>query len=383
MDYPRDLVEYLSNFWSARFIVEMIMSLRKPCRRHYIRVNTLKTSRDSILAILRSRGFKVYPDPHLPDAIYILTEGPFKIPELKFKIIVDKRTAESVMIGANVYAPGVIKVDPDARRGDLVNICSPKGDIVAYGRLVVDSSEVKQMKKGLIVETILSRFKVASLRSLPEWKKGYIYEQSFPAILTSHILDPKPDEIIVDMCAAPGGKTTHIAQLLKNEGVIYAFDKSESKIRRLKENIERLGVRNVKVYLHDSRYIHIDFPDLKANKILLDPPCTALGVRPKVYEDKNLTDMYNCAEYQKHFIKAAYNILKRGGILVYSTCTYTFHENELNMKFALELGFKITEEKFYYGARGVPLVQKSYLLQRFYPNIHDTPAYFIAVLVKS
>ena len=126
---------------------------------------------------------------------------------------------------------------------------------------------------------------------------------------------------------------------------------------------------------------------MEADKILIDPPCSALGVRPKLYEIWQVEELEALARYQRRFLKEATNVLKHEGIIVYSTCTLTQEENECNMKSAYtELGLEILSHKPYEGVSGElvndfpqPETDK---LQRFYPDIHDTPGFFIGKLLK-
>ena len=180
------------------------------------------------------------------------------------------------------------------------------------------------------------------------------------------------------MCAAPGGKSTHIAQLMQNSGQILAVDRSRPRLKRLEEHIGRLGITNIEIKVGSS----LDLPEKYhewADKVLIDPPCSALGVRPKLSQIKK--DISNLVNYQRQFLRAAIKYLKPNGTLVYSTCTLTTEENEENIKYLLEkIDGKIVEQPYFFGSTGESLVglpnwQK---LQRFYPDIHDTPGYFIA-----
>jgi len=188
----------------------------------------------------------------------------------------------------------------------------------------------------------------------------------------------------VDMCAAPGGKASHIAQLMNNCGKILAVDRSKAKIRGLEENLARLGVKIVSTYVGDARELPIKFPSLKADKVLLDPPCSALGVRPKLYETRSMRDILALSAYQRSFLRAAVKILKKGGVLVYSTCTLSPEENELNVKYAVEgLGLELEEQKYFYGCKGEKFISQYDLVQRFYPDLNDTPGFFIARFRKT
>ncbi|MDK2870588.1 MAG: methyltransferase [Pyrococcus sp.] len=144
----------------------------------------------------------------------------------------------------------------------------------------------------------------------------------------------------------------------------------------MKNELERLGVKNVKLVQMDSR----NLPELgiQADKILLDAPCTALGVRPKLWETRTPKDIEATARYQKHFINAAIKSLRRGGVLVYSTCTLSYEENEGNVKYMLKKGLKLEEQKLFIGSPGIEINK----VQRFYPHKHKTQGFFIARLRK-
>ncbi|MCR6668926.1 MAG: methyltransferase domain-containing protein [archaeon YNP-WB-040] len=380
--FSEELFSYLSKFFGSFKTSNIIGALMHPPSFYSIRVNTLKASVEEVYRSLCEKNIETIFHPILDDVLLIKVKGPFEI-EVQGKIVVaDKKAAESVYVGADLYAPGVISAKGVAR-SDFVTIVDEKGFPVANGIAMQSEIDILNQRKGLAVKVLRSRYQSASIRCLDEYVSGKIYDQNIPAILTSIILEPTPHDVIVDMCAAPGGKTTHLAQLTSNKAKIYAFDNSKSKISKLIENINRLGVRNVSVIFSDSRYLHVDYPSLKADKVLLDPPCSALGVRPKLFEYKSVRDIVACAQYQMQFFKSAVEILKKGGILVYSTCTITPDENEIIVKYALEnFPLELDKQILYLGTQGLNIIKGSNLLQRFYPDEHDTPGYFIAKFVK-
>ncbi|RLE90158.1 MAG: 16S rRNA methyltransferase [Thermoprotei archaeon] len=381
LEYDKRILNRLEEHLGKHRIVQILRKIREPPSKYYVRVNTVLADPEDVVESLIAHGFEVYRDELIEEAIYFKVEGPFEIPKAKLKVIADKFAAESVMLGADLYAPGVKECDK-IRRGDRVNILSPSGDIVAYGIVEMDFMDIFRFRKGIAVKVLVSRYRAPKLRYTFEYEQGLIYDQSYPAILTTRILDPEPGDIIVDMCSAPGGKTTHIAQLLNGVGIVYAFDRRERKVRRVEEEIRRMKLKNVIVSVADSRYLHKDFPWLRADKVILDPPCSSIGVRPKLYDRKTYDDIIRLANYQRQFIKVAYNILRRDGYLVYSTCTITLEENEEVIKYALELGMDIEEQSIYAGERGLCVVENYDKLQRFHPDFTDTPGYFIAKLRK-
>jgi 16S rRNA (cytosine967-C5)-methyltransferase len=312
----------------------------------------------------------------LTEALVLPVEGPNQVPEYSKKVIVEKFTAESVMVGANVYVPGVISFKK-VKRGDQVSIVDPEGLIVGAGIAEIDDAELHFRAKGLAVKATHTIYRVPSLRELEEFREGLIYPQSLPSMVTVRVLDPKPKETIIDLTCAPGGKLSHICQLTENKAVVYGFDRSSKKILETGETLRRLGCQ-AKLISADSRYLNVDFPEIKADRILVDPPCSALGVTPKLYDWKKREEIFSLANYQKQFLKAASKMVKSGGIIVYSVCTMTVEECEEVARFAVEeCGLKPDSQPLTLGSEGLPGFKGSEFFQRFHPDLHGY-GYFIA-----
>jgi len=375
-DYDNELISALNSILSG-MVREYLIAIMHPGRYFTIRVNNILVSTDYIAEYFAKLGYNVRVHPLFSEVVLVETEGPFEIPIEDKIVIADKYAAESVYQGANLYVPGILSINPLVKRGDYVTINAPNGFSVGWGVSNINASDIRKGGKGLAVTTLISRFKLPKVRELDIYSKGYIYNQSIPAIVASRELDPQPNEVIVDMCAAPGGKTTHIAILSECKAKVIAVDHSQKRIQRMTEEIERMKLKNIIVIRADSRYLDVDF-NIKADKVILDPPCSALGVRPKVYDKKSYRDILTLREYQKQFIKPAYNILKKDGILVYSTCTITKEENEEIIEYALT-HFKFELEDLKYKIGDTVLNGGA---QRFYPHKHDMPGYFIAKLRK-
>jgi 16S rRNA (cytosine967-C5)-methyltransferase len=362
----RHLLEYLSD----SEIDALFRSITTPPPRYYIRVNTAKTTPQELLKRLNSRGISIYRDEFLDDALWMPVEGPFQIPDAKKKVVVDKKAAESVMLGADLYAPGVIKTDR-IKKGEEVNIVADNGKVVAYGVAMSDSEEIMKTRQGLFVKVEKSLYKMPKIRELPEYRDGLFYSQSLPAIAVGHVVRFLKVATAIDLNAAPGGKTTHLAQM----GIrVIAVDRSRPKIAKMNSEITRLGLTtHIDILLHDSRYLDRDFPRLKAHVALVDPPCTDLGVRPKLYHKATLEAAKTLAKYQLQFLKTA---LKLAPYVVYSTCTITYVENEEVIRKAkaepLDAGLTI-------GAPGWGCPE----CRRFLPHIHNTPGFFLALIRRS
>ncbi|GGI77247.1 RNA-binding protein [Vulcanisaeta souniana JCM 11219] len=382
LDYQ--LYQYLLQYFSDNELQNLFDAIRRPPNRYYVRVNTMKTSPSDLVNILQEHSVVVYIDETLPEALWFPVKGPNRIPSARKYVLADKRAAESVYMGANLYVPGVVRMDDDIKRGDEVNVIAPDGEIVAFGTAEINHDEVKNVKRGVAVRTLVSVYEVPKIRELHEYAIGLFYDQSLPAQWVAHVLNPRPGDVIVDMNAAPGGKTSHVIQLSGGKAVVYAFDRSENKIREMIESLSRLGMDGLyRVEARDTRFLDVDRPDLvnSVDRVLIDPPCTDMGVRPRLFDVKTMEIVKSTAEYQRQFIKVAWKLLKPGGVLVYSTCTIPPLENEDNIAYAESLGFEIVSINIPNASGGLIDRYRDSVV-RFYPHVHGTPGFFIAKLIK-
>ena len=375
VELPPGIPEMLRKVY-GKALNEVLGALVKPPPSYYVRVNTLKISPAELTAKLKTLGWKVYRDPVIEEALAIPVEGPNPVPNYPLKVVVDKFTAESVMVGAHVYAPGVSRCH-GLRRGSMASILSPRGHLVGAGTAEMSESEILTFRVGLAVRVTNPLYRAPSLRETVEYREGFLHPQSLPSMATVRVLNPQPGETIVDLNCAPGGKLSHIHQLTKGQAEIYGFDRSSKKIEATQQTLARLGCRSVKLVEADSRYVDKDFPEVKADRVLVDPPCSALGVTPMLYSVKTAEEIRSLAHYQRQFLKVAARIVKPGGVVVYSVCTITLEECEENAGFALECGLKPDFSPVSLGTPGFRLFDGAELFQRFHPHLHGF-GYFIA-----
>ncbi len=165
-------------------------------------------------------------------------------------------------------------------------------------------------------------------------KRGHCYIQDPSTIMAGALLDPKPDETVLDACAAPGGKTGHLAQLMQNKGVLIATDREPERMKRLNENIARLGAEIVKVHQHDWARDKVPkaIEDVGLfDRILIDVPCTNTGVMQRRVDVRwrlRPESLPELRDLQMEILRHAAGFLKPGGTLVYSTCSLEAEENE-------------------------------------------------------
>lgn len=227
-----------------------------------------------------------------------------------------------------------------------------------------------------------------SITSTPEYLGGLLYVQEASSMYPAVALDPKPGEIIADMAAAPGGKTSHLAQLMENRGVIYAFDVGEERLKEMRLNLSRLGVINT-VLIHGSS-LHMGELGFEFDKILLDAPCTGSGTihkNPERKASRTMKDVKFCQGLQMQMLRVALENLKPGGVVVYSTCSLEPEENEFVVQWVLD-NFDVKLLPLRHGEPaltrpfGTELSEEISRARRFYPDIHGTTGFFVAKIEK-
>lgn len=209
-------------------------------------------------------------------------------------------------------------------------IKSNTGEIKAiFNSLNIKYKEVPWSKEALILEGIDE----TEVRKLSIYEEGKIYLQSLSSMLPAIILEPREDENILDMTAAPGGKTTQIASISGNKALITACEKNKIRAERLKYNIEKQGANRVNVLIEDARNLDNYF---SFDKILLDAPCSGSGTLD--IENEKLEKIFTeelinrSVKTQYELLKKAISILKAGHEMVYSTCSILEEENEKNIE---------------------------------------------------
>ncbi|KAI6085587.1 cytosine-5--methyltransferase NCL1 [Hypoxylon rubiginosum] len=233
------------------------------------------------------------------------------------------------------------------------------------------------------------------LGATPEYLAGHYILQAASSFLPVMALGPQEGERCLDMAAAPGGKTTHMAAMMKNTGSIFANDPSKSRAKGLIGNIHRLGARNVIVCNYDAR----EFPRVMGgfDRVLLDAPCSGTGViakDPSVKTNKDEKDFMVLPHTQKQLLLAAIDSVnhasKTGGFLVYSTCSVTVEENEQVVQYALSKrpNVKLVSTDLPFGKEGfTSYMGKKFdsslrLTRRYYPHTYNVDGFFVAKFHK-
>jgi 16S rRNA (cytosine967-C5)-methyltransferase len=207
---------------------------------------------------------------------------------------------------------------------------------------------------------------------------GLVYPQQLSSMLAAHVLNPQPGSRVLDVCAAPGGKTTHMAALMQNKGEILAFDVHEHKLQLLQDNAARLGIDIIKTQVADSR--HLDMvADLSADYILVDAPCSGLGVlrsRADSRWRKTADASAEIAEVAYGILCEAARKLKPGGKMLFSTCTISETENEENLRRFLAAHDDFASEDIAY----LPKLFAGQSFLQVLPQKHNIEGFFFAKL---
>lgn len=200
-------------------------------------------------------------------------------------------------------------------------------------------------------------------------------------MLAAKVLNPKEDSQVLDVCSAPGGKTTHIATLMNNTGHVVSRDIYEHKIKLIQSSVRRLGLKNVDVELFDATKLDKESVD-KFDYVLADVPCSGLGIirrKPEIkYKQKE--EVKDIPKLQKDILQNASKYVKVGGTLVYSTCTVQDNENIEIVESFLQSNKRFEFDKIENINIDLENEEKGYI--KIYPNVHGMDGFFIAKLKR-
>ena len=200
-------------------------------------------------------------------------------------------------------------------REELKQKLESEGITCTFGSLSEDSLVVL---KGNVIQT-------------KAFEQGWFYVQDESSMLVGRALKPKHHSKVLDTCSAPGGKTTHLAEIMRQTGTVYAHDVYEHKIKLIEANVNRLGLTNVVATLQDAMTLNERYEAESFDAILVDAPCSGLGIlrrHPEVKLTKKPSDLDEITSIQKQILNTVAPLLKPGGTLVYSTCTVNRKEND-------------------------------------------------------
>ncbi|KAL7128603.1 hypothetical protein ABFS83_13G006000 [Erythranthe nasuta] len=464
-----EVEEFFVNAYGADRFSRISEALTRPSCYSCVRVNTLKTTSDTVIkklsVLLQESGWQSNPAggasspqesngleknsfiskckiPNLDYVVFVQGSGPHTIDygyteeNPPKEVIVSRKCAEAVLRGARVYVPGVLACSAHVEKGEPVAVSvalerpgteggwgvgftrgttlqgsetdpyyfERNGLYIGQGTTTMSRAGMFREPNGVALEMTNRVFNLPSFRDLLE---GDIFLQNLPSIITAHALDPQEGEKILDMCAAPGGKTTAIAILMKDKGEVIAADRSHNKVLDIQNLVAEMGLKCITCYKLDAlkSVRQIDESDsqdarecvesesiqrlesstpvatseqltnangtskaeLRKNsgklkngvgrhdsvggrverskgflpnsfdRVLLDAPCSALGLRPRLFAGEDtMKSLRANAKYQRGMFDQAVQLVRPGGVLVYSTCTINPGENEALVRYALD-----------------------------------------------
>ena len=223
------------------------------------------------------------------------------------------------------------------------------------------------------------------LQALTAFREGWIYVQDVSSMLVCEIAAPNWGDYCIDVCAAPGGKSLHLADRLKGSGYVEARDISEHKVERMEENIDRLNIINMQAAIKDAtEFDQKSFH--KADIVLCDVPCSGLGVIGKKQDIKykmNPTRQEELVRIQRRILGVSQNYVKPGGVLIFSTCTIGVDENQMNLKYFLENYPFFLESIDPYLPEELRSRTTAGGYLQLLPGVHDSDGFFMARLKRS
>ena len=378
-----ELNSYLAILLGNEVSKKYLQKIVTPMEEYSLHVYRDISRVSEILDNLKLNGFDAHQHEFFNNLIITTPKGPFELTHLEGskEIIVDNRAAEMIYQGADLFVPGVKRANR-VKVGDVVNVLNQKNILVARAEAAMSHNQMLMATRGIAAKNILSPYIVPNLELLND---GGIpmYFQSIPAYLASINLNPKLGDKILDCCAAPGNKTFHLNELTKDQAQIVAVDRSKKRIEKIKSKIRKYKTSNITAYVGDIIELSKKW-DIKFDKILVDPPCSSLGLRPRLVHNVDVKTIKSIAQYQKAILFACDKLLKDNGTIVYSTCTITKEENEEIVHHAVEnMDYRVVEQDFVFSKTKISIADFTFPVQRFIPGIDNTLGYFIAKLQKS
>ncbi|MCG8501030.1 MAG: 16S rRNA (cytosine(967)-C(5))-methyltransferase RsmB [Firmicutes bacterium] len=255
-----------------------------------------------------------------------------------------------------------------------------RDELMEYMKAEKGSARIGQYNdEALILEA------VGNVEELSAFREGLFQVQDESSMLVSKVLDPCPGDLVIDVCCAPGGKTTHMAQLMQNKGKIIGWDIHAHKIRLVRSAAKRLGIDIIEAEARDAALEAKELQE-QADKVLVDAPCSGLGIirrKPDIKWNKTTGDLEDIVALQKRILSVSSKYVKPGGMLVYSTCTLLDEENmEIIEAFTKENPAFVLQDIGQYFPQSLKkdTLKQGYI--QLFPNIDKTDGFFICKMQR-
>ncbi len=274
---------------------------------------------------LRNRREIPFPDPQKEHLSYLALE--YSTPEWLIRRWTDQfgaEKAERIAKAGNERAPFTVRVN--RLRAE-----------VTWVRAGLDEAGFRAEAGAVLPEALVLKEVPQPIENTDFYKDGQLIVQDESSMLVAHLVDPRPGETVIDLCAAPGGKSTHLAELMDDYGHIYSIDDHPHKVELIRQNAERMQLHSIHPCLGDAREFQLPGGG-QADRVLVDAPCSGTGVlrrRVDAKYRKKPEDIRQLAALQRQILERAIQLVKPGGCLVYSTCTLEREEDEAQVEWLL------------------------------------------------
>lgn len=249
-----------------------------------------------------------------------------------------RKTTEKILIGLNERPALTVRVNEI--KGEYEEI---------YNSM---ENEGYQVSEGYVAPEAIRIVNGRNIEDNRLFKEGYVTVQDESAMLVAPSMELNSDLKVLDLCSAPGGKTTHISEIMDNTGEVLAFDIHENKLSLIKDNAKRLNINNIKCETLDASVYKKEF-NKYADRVLIDVPCSGLGIirkKPEIKYTKNQKELKSIVEIQRSIMNNAAKYVKKDGVILYSTCTLNKEENEKNIQWFLKNHPNFKLEPLFFGS---------------------------------
>lgn len=303
--------------------------------KKHVSVGASKLVNGVLRNYLRDRDKKYYDEDNFSEKLAFI----YSYPQWMVKLFVSQygeEIGEKILEGLNKRPSVTLRVN--STKTDYEQVAD---ELIKNGYNV---------EEGVICPEAIRIVKGSSVEDNPLFREGILTVQDESAMLVAPAMDLEEGMTILDLCSAPGGKTTHIAELMNNTGKVYGFDIYEHKLQLIKNNCDRLGLNTIELGILDATERSEKLKE-SGDRVLIDVPCSGLGIirkKPEIKYTKREKELKEIVAIQRKIMENAAEYVKKGGILLYSTCTINKDENENNIQWFLKKfqGFQVEPLNF-------------------------------------
>ncbi len=383
-----ELIKRLSFIYGLQRTADLIASLKEHTQKFPIRVNTQITTATKLIKTLKEKDIVAEQHPDLEDCILIEVSKTKVISKQEKTVTLNyKRSINHVLVGVGLGSND-FEPNTELNVGDEISLLDKKGEVIANGIMMMTLGDLEAKKKGIAVKIIESKYKIPNINGIKEYLRGQFIPQTIASLILGSSINLRSKDRFLDMNIDSGEILTHIWQRnseVKNLRII-ALRSSAAQISKLNENIKRLRMYKAPIEMEQMKlgaFARKYDRNETFDWIIINPPSSELGLRPKLYEDIKEKFILECAKNQKRYISEAARLIKPGGTIFYTTNSLDPAENEQIIQYAVEeLNLKVKMQEIFLGAKCVAKFPGAEFLQYFYPDIHDSQGQFIAKLTK-